>query len=66
MPTPVDWKYCQLALPLPLASAASWVLLVNVKIGDLKKRLGKPGDLRVVLVLTCWASGVGEGMASNG
>lgn len=51
----MDWKVaCQLALPLPLVLLQSWVLLVNVKIGDLKKRLGKAGDLRVVLVLT-WA-----------
>lgn len=55
----VDWNVaCQLALPPPLVLLQGWVLLINVKIGDLKKGLGKPGDLRVVLVLT-WGK---EGM----
>lgn len=55
----MDWNVaCQLALPPPLVLLQGWVLLISVKIGDLKKGLGKPGDLRVVLVLT-WGK---EGM----
>ena len=55
----VAWKVaCQLALPPPLVLLQGWVLLINVKIGDLKKGLGNAGDLQIVLVLT-WGK---EGM----